>query len=117
MTVKEAYKLGRQATLEVVEVDTSYRGQGIYVIEFERGIKVGRSNKLCSRLKHYDSPWIQHKQRIKVYRATNSVNLERHIKWRLGRYKHENSPEFLVGIPFEKVIAFIEGVNGFKKAA
>lgn len=117
MSVNEAYKLGRQELLEIVEVDRKYRGEGIYVIQFEYGIKIGRSSNLCSRINSYEVPWNQHIRQLKVYRTQGSVRFEATIKRCLKEYKHKDSPEFLEGIPFQRVIEFIENNPGFKKTA
>lgn len=114
ITVHEARLLGVYDRHCFSRVNENYCGSALYVIQFERGIKVGITQRLKERLGTYRKPWCQEIKAIQCYKHPNPVDLESFLKKNFVRDAGRplSSSEFIVGNSFEYVIQFIER-NGF----
>lgn len=110
ITPEEARILGMYDRHCFSATSKDYRGAGLYVIEFERGIKIGISNKLRERIKTYEHPWCQVIRNIRCYKHPNPRVLETFLKKTLVRPSGEDigSTEFIVGNSFDYIIKFVE---------
>ena len=109
LTYSEAKQIGRKNVFEIERCHQNYSGEGIYLIQFERGIKIGRSNRLCERMVAYRSPWMQIAYEAAFYRTKNSVVLENEIQ---TYYKEalKGSTEFVQGgVTLATLVDFVEG--------
>lgn len=114
ITVHEARLLGVYHRHCFSRVSENYCGSALYVIQFERGIKVGITQRLKERLSYYRKPWCQEIKAIQCYKHPNPADLESFLKKNFVREAGRplSSSEFIVGNSFEYLIRFIER-NGF----
>ncbi len=107
-TEDEAKSLGIVQVFHIEKKDTNFTGEGVYVIEFSDGIKVGRSKNVAERLRQYNSPWIKDQKNVAVYACKNSSRLEKAI---LLKFKHNiaaKSNEYLINVSHRQVLDTIE---------
>ena len=114
MTYDEARTLGQLHLYQYERCAPTYQGQGVYVIEFHNGIKVGMAKNIQSRLKAYRSPWIRPIVNIQCYKTPNPAYLEKRI---LKKYSKliiaAGSSEFVSGTTFEHMVKAIEATRLF----
>lgn len=110
ITVEEARRLGVYDRHCFSIAPDNYRGSGLYVIEFEKGIKIGVSKALQERLQVYKAPWCQSIKNLRLYKHSNPTLLEKFLKNYFVRNAGEKvrSTEFIVGNSFEFITQFIE---------
>lgn len=115
MTVKEAHELGLSYILNIQECKSSYRGKGIYILDFGNGIKIGMAKNITNRIKYYKSPWCRPIINEAYFKCQNEQALERFIKRIFkNNIKTEGSSEFLTNISFIKVVEFIKNNKYFQ---
>lgn len=73
--------------------------KGIYLVEFDDGIKFGKTTDMNKTKKFYVSPWMKPLKRIRYFPTINSVKIEKEIK------KHFDmvDSKFIKDISFESV--------------
>lgn len=116
MTYNEAKALGRLKTFEFSKCEPTYKGSGIYVIEFDNGIKFGMSKHIQSRLSNYEAPWVREPIQYQCYKSKSAPSLENLIKTTFQKnITFANSREFISGVSFNDVLLFLENNEFFKK--
>jgi len=89
--------------------------KGVYVIEFDNGIKIGRTNNLMNRIDHYKSPWCRPIKSIWIMECCWPDYAEASIKSFLKEnITSDNSTEFITNTPLERVLNVVEG-SQFKR--
>lgn len=93
-----------------------YPFEGIYVLEFEDGIKVGRSKNIKDRIASYDKPWCKSIISSTFYYCDFTVTLEQEILNKSKDYidYHSNSQEWIVGISYKEMISRVDKVINIK---
>lgn len=81
--------------------------EGIYIIEFERGFKLGRTSNFNSRLRCYTDPWSQGIVKIWFMKTVNSKIIERKIKQLYNTRRYQNAAEFFSKIWLEGMLKAI----------
>lgn len=94
-----------------MEKTINYKKSGIYIIQFDNGIKIGISKNINSRMHGvYRSPWVREIKQVKVYAHNNPRHLEQAV---INRFKSNivnNSKEFITGVEFDEVCSYIRSV-------
>lgn len=86
----------------------------VYAIEFEDGIKIGRTRNIATRLKEYTRPWNKKILAHASFEVPQAAKLEKLLRKRYSSYVCKGSYEYLVGISYLEVVKFIEEVNKVK---
>lgn len=108
LSLEEIYSISYPNRHEFKRCKNTYKGSGLYIIQFETGIKIGVSRNLKSRLSFYKAPWTQQMKEIICYQCPNPTRLEHMLKKYFKQYTTENSTEYFVGLPMEILIKFLE---------
>lgn len=99
-----------------IEKTINYKKCGIYIIEFDNGIKIGKSNNINSRIhSQYKKPWCREIKRIKVYACRNFNAIELSVKKYFKDYIKNNSTEYITGVDFDTVCAYAYKTRKVKK--
>jgi hypothetical protein len=78
--------------------------QGIYLIQFNNGIKIGMAKNCPKRIQSYKSPWIKSILRAEFISCQFPALVENTLKqWFTYNIISDNSTEFITGIQYEKV--------------
>lgn len=118
LSYEEARALGRLHVYQFERCGPKYRGGGVYVLAFDNGIKIGMAKNLCSRMKHYQSPWIREIKKAAYYATANPGLLEHKLKNQFARcIVNTNSTEFILGMSFEYLVRDIERSPFFQNSA
>lgn len=98
------------------EVTINYRKSGLYIIEFDNGIKFGISKNIHSRFySQYNKPWVREFKQVKVFAHNKPEQIELQLKRYFKHSIKEGSSEFLYNISFDEVIYFIYNHYRFKE--
>lgn len=118
ITADEAKELGVFNRHTFASCDPDYPGSGVYLIEFDNGIKVGMAKSIRIRLESYAKPWVRPIKNIACYRTTQALALESQIKRRFSRSRGHTpgSSEFLIATTFNFVKSEIEKDPFFHRA-
>ena len=77
---------------------------GVYIIEFDKGIKIGMSNNCVERLKSYELPWVRDIKQAEFVNCQFPLLVENRVKQELRSYiVSQKSSEFLTNLKFETV--------------
>jgi hypothetical protein len=76
---------------------------GIYILEFDNGIKIGTSIQVRTRLKTYKNPWCKEIKQFNIFPCVNPHIIEKlllnHFK---NRLHSETSKEFFLNVSFKE---------------
>lgn len=115
ITIPETYQLKISSRHTIEECLPSYTGQGLYLVEFDNGIKIGISSKLRGRLEEYKHPWCRDIKRVKCFKTKQSRALEKLLKKTFKRYiAHKNSTEYIINCSMENILSFIKRNRYYK---
>jgi hypothetical protein len=112
ITTSEAKELGLHRRYSFSRTSSNHRGSGLYVIQFENGIKIGIGSNLKARLESYKYPWCRPIISMICYKHPNPQAKELSLKHAFKNHMASGTKEFIVNVPLESVINFIE-TDGF----
>lgn len=98
--------------MEVKQVDSKYRGSGLYVLEFADGVKVGIGKNLCNRLKFYEMPFIKPVSKGYYFKCLNPARFETILKRHFSRFTKLGSSEYFHGVRAGVVLSYLKSISG-----
>lgn len=87
--------------------------KGLYLVEFEHGIKFGISSDIETRLKHYKNPWDRKVLNVYIYEHAYNKQIERRLRDEFRSNLKGPSIEFVAGVSIEDVINFLRTFDNF----
>lgn len=118
LTIQESWDLGVQYLNDYSECLPTYRGAGIYIIEFSNGVKIGYSRNICQRVKTYQYPWCRHFIAIKCYKSRNPKQLEQYLLsyyYKQNKHTIKNTVEFFPALTLQRITEFLEKSKYFRR--
>ena len=96
---------------ELSEVTRTFQGEGIYLLEFDNGVKIGMTRGINTRIKAYTSPWCKPILRATYFRTSNSASIEAQIINKFKDFALGHSPEYFYDSResmYDKILTFIK---------
>lgn len=86
---------------------------GLYAIQFDNGIKIGRSKNLKDRLSIYNRPWVRPilNRRWITCTPQSTHLLPVYEKELIKRFNDKRNGEFLVGVTFDEILQAIRDIH------
>lgn len=75
-----------------------------YLIEFENGVKFGRSANFPQRLAAYKNPWCREIKNIYRKRCDHSSTMEHYLKRRYLKRIKPGTREFIINVSFDELV-------------
>jgi len=83
--------------------------KGLYIVEFENGIKIGISNNVHERLESYKKPWCRPIVNSFIVECQCPIQLELRIKKQFKKsITYNESTEFITGVTVDIIKAYAE---------
>lgn len=114
LTESEAWSLGRPWALNFKRELKKFKKCGLYIVEFDWGIKVGISNNVQKRIETYLKGFGEPKQ-VLMYATPQPRRLELKLISKFAPSAFDNKKEFFIGVPIKDIISYLEKDKYFKR--
>lgn len=81
--------------------------KGLYIIEFDNGIKFGITSNIDRRKIAYLSPWDREIKQSKFFSCDKPEEIESELKRHFKNKTKKGSTEFVYGVSFEDIVSVV----------